>query len=63
MGTPTQVTGTAAETPAAAATNGFTGWSPESNRAVYTVGSGSTDKRGTAENQNSPTLRVRQYTR
>jgi hypothetical protein len=48
MGQPTQVTGTAAESAAAAATNGFLGWSPDSNRAVYTVGSGSTNKKGAA---------------
>jgi hypothetical protein len=62
MGQPTQVTGTAAESAAAAATNGFLGWSPDSNRAVYTVGSGSTNKKGAAEVPDA-TTRIKQFNR
>lgn len=62
MGQPTQVTGTTAESAAAAATNGFIGWSPESNRSVYTVGSGSTSKKGSAEVTDAGT-RVKQFNR
>ena len=40
MGQPTQATGTTSETAGSAATNGFSGWSPEANRAVYTVRGG-----------------------
>ena len=60
MGQPTQVTGAAAETAAAAATNGYFGWTPEQNRAVYTLGSGSADKRGAAE-VTSATTRNKQF--
>ena len=62
MGQPTQVTGAAAETAAAAATNGYFGWTPEQNRAVYTLGSGSADKRGAAE-VNDTTTRKKQFNR
>jgi hypothetical protein len=41
MGSPTQATGTAAESAAAAATAGFLGWSPEADRTPYTVRNGS----------------------
>jgi hypothetical protein len=41
MGAPTQATGTAAESIAAAATAGFLGWSPEADRTPYTVRNGS----------------------
>jgi hypothetical protein len=40
MPTPTQATGTAAETLAAAATAGFLGWSPDPDRSPYTVRNG-----------------------
>lgn len=40
MGQPTQVTGTAAESLAAAATAGFIGWSPEADRSPYTAMNG-----------------------
>lgn len=41
MGTPTQTTGVAAESLSAAATAGFLGWSPETDRTQYTVRNGS----------------------
>ena len=37
MPVPTQATGTASESLALQATNGFLGWSPDADRAVYTV--------------------------
>lgn len=40
MGAPTQSAGTASESAGSAATNGFTGWSPEMDRTVYTVRNG-----------------------
>lgn len=40
MGDPTQVTGTASETPGSDATNGFFGWSPMTDRTLYTVRNG-----------------------
>lgn len=40
MGTPTQVAGTTAETPAAAATAGFQGWTPDSDRSPYLSSNG-----------------------
>jgi len=40
MGTPTQVTGTTAESLAAAATAGFWGWTPEADRSSYTLRNG-----------------------
>jgi len=61
MGAPTQVAGVSSETPAATATNGFTGWSPEANRATYTVGSGSSVKKGTAEVADTTTRRKQFY--
>jgi hypothetical protein len=39
MATPTQTAGTAAESAAAAATAGFLGWTPETNRVAYKAGS------------------------
>lgn len=62
MGQPTQVTGVAAETAAAAATNGFFGWTPEANRAAYTLGSGSANKKGAAETPDA-TTRNKQFNR
>jgi hypothetical protein len=48
MGLPTQSAGTASESIAAAATNGFLGWSPETDRAVYTVRGGGDGTAATA---------------
>lgn len=48
MGTPTQGTGTASESAGSAATNGFTGWSPEPDRTVYTVRNGGDGSAATA---------------
>ena len=61
MGQPTQATGTTAETPAAVASAGFLGWTPEANRAVYTVGSGSSNKKGPAEAPDSTTRNKQFY--
>jgi len=41
MGAPTQATGAAAESLAAAATAGYLGWSPEPDRTAYTLRNGS----------------------
>lgn len=48
MGTPTQSAGSASESAGSAATNGFTGWSPETDRTVYTVRNGSDGTAATA---------------
>lgn len=40
MGTPTQVTGTAAESAGAAVAAGFQGWTPETDRSSYTLRNG-----------------------
>lgn len=40
MGTPTQVAGVVSESLAAQATNGFLGWSPDTDRTQYTVRNG-----------------------
>lgn len=40
MGTPTQSAGSASESAGSGTTNGFTGWSPETDRTVYTVRNG-----------------------
>ena len=40
MGTPTQSSGITSESAGSAATNGFTGWSPETDRTQYTVRNG-----------------------
>ena len=48
MGAPTQTAGTASESIAAAATNGFLGWSPETDRTVYTVRGGGDGTAATA---------------
>jgi hypothetical protein len=48
MGAPTQVTGQAAESIAAAATAGFLGWSPDPDRSPYTQRSGSDGSAATA---------------
>ena len=61
MGQPTQSAGTTAETLAAAATAGFLGWTPETNRAAYTVGSGSSNKKGAAEVPDSTTRKKQFY--
>lgn len=62
MGQPTQATGVAAETAASVATTGFSGWSPEANRAAYTLQSGSPNKKGAAEAPNA-TTRAKQFYR
>ena len=41
MGSPTQSTGSAAESTSAAASAGFLGWSPETDRTPYTLRNGS----------------------
>jgi len=61
MGQPTQASGSSAETPAAVASAGFLGWTPESNRAAYTVGSGSGNKKGSAEAPDSTTRNKQFY--
>lgn len=61
MGQPTQAAGAAAETAALAATNGFFGWSPDPSRTVYTLGSGSANKRGPAEVADATTRRKQFY--
>jgi hypothetical protein len=48
MGAPTQATGVASESAAAAATNGFLGWSPDPDRTPYTVRNGSDGTAATA---------------
>jgi hypothetical protein len=48
MGTPTQATGLASEAAGSAATNGFTGWSPEADRTSYTLRNGSDGSVATA---------------
>ena len=48
MGTPTVVPGSASESAGSAATNGFTGWSPEADRTTYTVRNGSDGSVATA---------------
>lgn len=48
MGVPTQATGIASESLAAAATNGFLGWSPEPDRTVYTTRGGGDGTAATA---------------
>lgn len=48
MGVPTQTAGLASESLAAAATNGFLGWSPEADRTQYTVRNGSDGTAATA---------------
>lgn len=48
MGEPAQVTGITSETAGSAVTNGFTGWSPEADRTVYTIRNGSDGTAATA---------------
>ena len=48
MGSPTNVSGNAAENTSAAQTSGFLGWSPEADRTVYTVRNGSDGSAATA---------------
>lgn len=60
VGQPTQAAGVAAESAAAAATNGFVGWSPEANRAIYTVSSGAS-KKGAAEVSDTTTRNKQFY--
>jgi hypothetical protein len=48
MGAPTQSGGTAAESLAAAATAGFLGWSPETDRTAYTLRNGGDGSAATA---------------
>jgi hypothetical protein len=48
MGSPTQSTGQAAESLSAAATAGFLGWSPDSDRTPYTLRNGSDGSATTA---------------
>ena len=48
MGLPTQATGAAAESLAAAATAGSLGWSPEADRSAYTLRNGSDGSAATA---------------
>lgn len=48
MGTPTQATGLTSEAAGSAATNGFTGWSPEADRTSYTLRNGSDGSVATA---------------
>jgi hypothetical protein len=61
MGQPTQVAGVVSETPAAVATNGFIGYSPDPDRTVYRLAS--TDKKGPVETAVSGNTRTKQYYR
>jgi hypothetical protein len=61
MGQPTQTAGIVAETPAAIATNGFIGYSPDPDRTVYRLAS--SDKKGPVEAAVFSNARTKQYYR
>ena len=59
MGQPAQAAGTAAESSAAVATNGFVGWTPEASRSTYVLASA--NKKGAAEVNDTATRRKQFY--